>query len=159
MDNAQYYEYLKTTENQSSAKWIIDFNDKANIMESMYKGARISGEIFERGFGNYNSKIVFVFKDMNDYKDKYKSVMELIKSYSDKIYEIFVSFSNNTNVLYNEINIIKPKIVYLFCDDDITFNDITSVSISDYKERMSDKKYIFDRFKYLITYQDTIALV
>lgn len=153
MDDNAFKGYTAQLVNEESAEWAAMFNKKVNDIASLYKSSIISGHDIQRGYGNYNSKIVFVFKSNDDYKKIFDILMKVLKKYSTNVYDVYVCFDNDSDLLSNEISIIDPDITYFFFEKDKRLTPKGKIiEVPDIENHISDNHYIFDNFKHLITY-------
>lgn len=149
-----------------------EFYHKFDALEAVYDTIQISGKV-QQVIGNVNSKICFVFTSEETYKSCKKILDKICGIYQTNLWNIALLFLCKTNddsmniaYLSKEIDIINPKVIYLFdCD-------FVEKSVKDYFQNSLNKTFTthmihvnniesissntpsenFDLFKYLITY-------
>lgn len=149
---------------------VDEFYKKHEALEKFYGQLPINRTLL-MGRGKYNSKICFIFKDEESYKNALPSLQRILPVYGIKIWDLMTLFSdkqlgkNNIYILINEINIIQPKVIYIYDDNELTkqlSNDISSehnlgiryINVNNIDKALDANvpSAIFDLFKYLITY-------
>jgi hypothetical protein len=142
-------EYLNSLENKDSASFADAFDNKLTKIKELYSK---SPDSVTRGFGNYNSKIVFVFNDSENYRNEISAIELILKKFNVNIYDLYVMFRNNNDaMMIEEFNIISPVFAYVFFNTNVQFN-VKTLFVNNLQSHLNDGPYIFDRFKHLVTY-------
>lgn len=125
-DRKKVKEYLKGLEMSNEDKnFILDFNDKKeyiqNLIEAMEKSTNAS---FEFGYGNFNSNIALVFKDVDTMNKVQKSMDKILEYANCELWTMYVTFVNkikggkgtSIELLYKELYAVSPKVIYVISD-------------------------------------------
>ena len=125
--------YVKTLTDLTDEEKIksVSFYKKKNYVNSLgEKLISLTGQKVEMGYGNINSKIVFIFKNKSRVK-RIKKRIEKIMEGADSIFsDVYVTFLDKTEkIIYDkyaymsaELSAIKPVIIYYISDND---NDLS----------------------------------
>ena len=177
-DLRQYLLPLNAASNDKN--YTMNFYKKTEYLESLKQEAINDLHChISSGYGNVNSNICFIFPDEQSLSVIKVLVQEILEKLKINFWGIYTTFINKTsqeypkkyNYLMNELNAIKPSIIYIFGNDkcyvDILKQEYNKYNISipdnyiyfvDIKQLASseeeDRKALWNIFKYMIGYRD-----
>jgi len=114
-------------------QYAMNFCKKMEYLDSLHKiTAQEVNEYVATGFGNFNSKICFVFKDKITYEIVRPLLQETLEKFHINAWDIYVTFVNKTKTEYNkkymflvnELHAINPGIMYVFDNDTVLYDTI-----------------------------------
>lgn len=161
-------------------RYTINFCKKLEYLESLKQEAINDLHChISSGYGSVNSNICFIFSDeqsLSVVKSLVQEILEKLKMNFWGIYTTFINksthdYSKKYNYLMNELNCIKPSIVYVFGKDKSCIDrlkqeyDKYNIPISnnyfqfvDIQQLLSskeeDRKALWNVFKYMIGYRE-----
>ena len=167
-------DYLKDNiSNQKDIENTTSFYDKFNNLSELYNKEHRDDIKLLRSEGKYNSKICFIFKDKEHLKECSESLKRIMNVYDIQFWDVLILFENkfndkkqNINILFSELLIVNPLVVYIFDNVNLVnelldsstnqnkiigFKMINVNNISNMIENNLSSD-IFDLFEYLITY-------
>lgn len=160
-------------------RYSINFCKKMQYLDELHSiAANDTQEYVCTGYGNFNSKICFVFKDKTEYDIIYSLIQDMLDKFSINTWDIYITFVNKTSTGYlkkysyliNEIHAINPQLLYVFDKDNSIYKDIINYFLT-HKISLPEKhffidiqkiassesetrKELWDMFKYLINYKE-----
>ena len=143
--------YIKSVGNRKSAEFAMSFDKKSSMVKELYNRHGMDNHA-RRGFGNYNSKIVMLFKDMESYKGLEYIIEKILEKFNINIYDLYIMFANNNATVDEEISIISPSITYVFFEGQHMPDNIKTIVVPNLEASKTDAHYVFDCFKHLVTY-------
>lgn len=114
-------------------KSFMDFYKKMSYIETLMENLALSvNEKINMGYGDFNSKVCFIFKDRQTFeklKDSLQKNIEIVDVHFWQVYTTYVSktskeLPNDISILMHELNAIKPQIIYLFDENDEVLNKL-----------------------------------
>lgn len=181
MDIDTLKQYLLSLNTASAdKKYVMDFYKKSKYLESLKQEAINDLHChISSGYGSVNSNICFIFSDEKSLSVIKPLVQEVLEKLTMNFWGIYTTFIDKTNqdyskkynYLMNELNCIKPSIVYMFGKDQLNldrlkqeyakynisvspnyfqFVDIQQLASSEEKDRMA----LWNVFKYMIGYRE-----
>ena len=159
--------------NQQEIANTTSFYDKFNALSSLYgQQDNPDNRKLLRSQGKYNSKICFIFKNEEHFKECLNSLEKIFTVYNIKFWDILILYESkfdqrdrNVSILIDELLIVNPMVVYIFDDTNLekellkscpnnTILGFKTINVNNIKNIISDNvpSKIFDLFEYLITY-------
>lgn len=182
-DLQQFTEYLAGLGiTNESKRYSLNFCKKMDYIYSIMDKAieRVGGVHMDFGYGDYNSKIVFIFNNRKQFleiKDKIQKVLEVFSSNYWNVYVTYINkcdkeYTEKINLLMNEVNAVGPELIYMFSNNE---NDLTLLK-NEFTKYNVKKNFTFfhvntdellnptegtnanmwSKFKYLINYKNVI---
>ena len=172
-------QYLSSLDIASEKKrYVMNFCKKIEYLDELHDAATrdIQGYVCS-GFGDFNSNICFVFKDSYMYEVVRPLIQEILSKFNIDTYDIYITFINKTqqeyskkySFLVNELHAIGPKALYVFDNDNVSYDTIIKtfgsygmalpekhfiVNAQDLASTDIDtKKHLWNVFRYLINYK------
>ena len=107
--------------------FVFDFCKKNEYIDALMNAAidDVKGHV-SIGYGNINGKIMLIFRDENSLKILKSVIQEFFERFGIDLWTVYITYVNKTeqeygkkyNLLFNEINAIKPEIIYFVEQDD-----------------------------------------
>lgn len=161
-------------------KYAMNFYKKSEYLESLKQEAVNDLHChISSGYGSVNSNICFIFPDeqsLNVVKPLVQDILERLKTNFWSIYTTFVNkseqeYNKKYNYLMNELNCIKPSIVYVFGKDSSCMDRLKqeyakyNISVTDNyfqfvdvqqlaSSKEDDRIALWNVFKYMIGYRE-----
>lgn len=162
-------------------RYAMNFCKKMEYLNELHEiTASEVNEYVCTGFGNFNSKICFIFKDKNTYDIVKPLIQETLEKFHINSWDVYVTFVNKTKTEYNkkysflinELHAINPGIMYVFDNDTVLYDKIVqefnnrNIAVPQ-KHFMVDiqqlgsaevevRKSLWNVFKYLINYKEIV---
>lgn len=135
-------------------------------------------EYVSMGYGNVNSKICLAVKNEKVFNTIKPLIQNVLDKFGINFWDVYITFIDKTQSPYdkkyelfiNEINAIKPKLLYIFDKDDTGFKEIENHSMKlnipmpersffvDAEKLVSEdvkvKQELWNVFRYFINYKD-----
>lgn len=169
LDNIK--EYLSALDIPSEQKrYSMSFCKKLKYLDDIHAiASKETNEYVASGYGNVNSKICFVFKDIDSYKSMKSLIQDILDKFNINSWNIYITFINKTKSEYNkkysflanEIYAVGPKLLYIFNEDDDVYSNIIK-AFNDRNIPLPEKHFLINvdssdyknAFKYLINYRE-----
>lgn len=168
-------EFLRTIDIDAAEKnFTFDFCKKNEYIDGLMNAVMIdTGDPVSIGYGNINGQIMLVFQDRNSLDILKPAVQESFEKIGIDLWTMYITYVDKTqndypkkyNVLMNELNAVKPKILYFIDNtDNHVFN--LKAECAKYKvafprcliitpnEIVNDKKATFAKLKYAVNFKD-----
>lgn len=161
-------------------KYAMDFYKKSEYLESLKQEAINDLHChISSGYGSVNSNICFIFPDKESLSVIKPLVQDVLKKLKINFWGVYTTFLNKSsqeyskkyNYLMNELNAIKPNIVYVFGKEKSIIDrlkqeyDKYSISVSNHyfqfvdvqqlaSSKEEDRIALWNVFKYMINYRE-----
>lgn len=160
-------------------RYVMNFCKKIEYLDELHDAATKDTQGYVcSGFGDFNSNICFVFKDSHMYDIVRPLIQEVLDKFDINAWSIYVTFVNKTqkeyskkySFLVNELHAINPKALYVFDNDDVSYNTIIKtfgsygitlpekhfmINVQDLASTDIDiRKHLWYAFRYLINYKE-----
>lgn len=172
--------YLSSLDNisQEEKQKVLKFFKKNDYINTLREKASASADSnILMGYGDFNSKIVFIAQDESTYKETIPMLKTFMGKFGLEIWDIYLTFvdkshddfKNKYDLLFYEINAISPEIIYCFVKSEEEYNKIIAQYTKNKVELPSKIFYflinedidylnteqgvLFNAFKYLINYK------
>lgn len=147
-------------------KYIMDFCKKEEYLEGLRASAASTMHCrIVTGYGNVNSGVCFIFPDEDKFNIIKSSIQEKLEKLNVNFWNLYVTFIKKTdkpfpnqyNYLMNEINAIKPRIIYIFDNDDSAITKIID-EFSKFGKTIERKQFRFIDIKSLVTEENAPSI-
>lgn len=161
-------------------KYAMDFYKKSEYLESLKQEAINDLHChISSGYGSVNSNICFIFPDEESLSVIKPLVQDVLKKLKINFWGVYTTFLNKSsqeyskkyNYLMNELNAIKPNIVYIFGKEKSIIDNIKqeydkyNISVSNHyfqfvnvqqlaSSKEEDRIALWNVFKYMINYRE-----
>ena len=130
MDKNEVKAYLADIDASKEEKnFAMSFYKKSLYIDNLFTEMHVKDE----GYGNLNATVALGFKDKKQFESIYSKLEKIIKRMQADLWEFYITFMDkgtDPNMKYTildlEMSAIKPKVIYIFCDD-IDYLQFTSM--------------------------------
>lgn len=133
-------------------RYVLNFCKKLEYLESLRaKVAKDTGMNVVSGYGDFNSKICFIFNNVKNFNIAKSLIQEKLDMFEVNFWQMYVTFVNKVekdyslkyDMLCSELSAIRPDLLYVFDNDIEVYNKILS-SISRFKIPEPEHHFFID---------------
>lgn len=173
-------QYLSALEIDIEQKrYAMNFCKKMQYLDKLRNIAiQDTNEYVCTGYGNVNSKICFVFNNLQAYETLKPIINETLEKFRMNIWNVYITFIDKTKVEYNkkysylanEINANGANLMFVFDKDETNYNKIIEafnsrnialpekhffIDVHKFAStELEDRKVLWNSFRYLINYKE-----
>ena len=117
-------------------RYALNFCKKIEYLNSLRDiAAKETSSMINFGYGDVNSKICFIFDNINSFKKIKENIQKVLDVFKMNYWQSWITFIDKTDIEYNnklellsnELYAIKPDLIYYFSINDERYNSLLNI--------------------------------